>query len=66
MVTRALCWRSKLSTIFAFSASICARSTSWPLRFMPASMTIAMVSAACSPPITAVCAFGQEKRKRGS
>ena len=25
----------------------------------------AMVSAACSAPITAVCAFGQENRKRG-
>ena len=36
-----------------------------PLRAAAASVTIAMVSAACSPPITAVLAFGQEKQKRG-
>ena len=64
-VTNALLWLSKLSTIFCFSASICAASGSWPLRRAPASITFAMVSAACSAPITAVCAFGQENRKRG-
>ena len=52
--------------IFAFIASIWWWSTSWPFRFMPPSITIAMVSAACSAPITAVCAFGQENTKRGS
>ena len=36
-----------------------------PRRIAAASETMAMVSAACSPPITAVLAFGQAKQKRG-
>jgi hypothetical protein len=36
-----------------------------PLRRIAASVTMTMVPAACSAPITAVLAFGQEKQKRG-
>ena len=36
-----------------------------PLRAKPASATICMVLAACSPPMTAVLAFGQLNKKRG-
>ena len=40
-------------------------STGSPSRSARASCTTAMVPAACSPPMTAVLAFGQEKQKRG-
>ena len=35
------------------------------LRCIAAAVTIAIVSPACSPPITAVLALGHEKQKRG-
>ena len=57
--------QSKFSTTRFFIASMDGWSTGRPFRFMPPSMTIAMVSAACSAPITAVCAFGHEKRNLG-
>jgi hypothetical protein len=37
-----------------------------PLRASAASVTICMVRAACSPPMTAVLALGQLNRKRGA
>lgn len=58
-------WPSKTPTICAFMASSLSFSIGLPRRAAAASVTIAMVSAACSPPITAVLAFGQEKQKRG-
>ena len=65
LVMNALLWLSKLSTIFFFSASICAASGVSPLRLAPASITFAIVSAACAPPITAVRALGQANTKSG-
>ena len=47
-------------------ALACSGSALRPLRANPASVTICMVRAACSPPITAVRAFGHENRKRGA
>jgi hypothetical protein len=65
-VVMALCWLSKVS-MMAFSwASSAASSMAMPLRRAPASATMRIVVAACSPPITAVRALGQENRKRGS
>ncbi|MDT4842132.1 hypothetical protein FQZ97_760210 [compost metagenome] len=64
-MVKTLIWRSKRSTIWRCIASIFSRSTA-PLRAMPASITMAMVCAACSPPITAVRALGQLKQKRGA
>ena len=58
-------WPSNTPMICAFMASNFSLSTGLPRRIAAASVTIAMVSAACSPPITAVLAFGQEKQKRG-
>ena len=59
-------WRSKVSTIFAFSAASFASSTGSPLRRAPSRITISIVPAACSAPITAVRAFGQLNTKRGA
>src|SRR4051794_2225326 len=58
-------WLSNTPMISAFIASSFSRSTGLPRRIAAASVTMAMVSAACSPPITAVLAFGHEKQKRG-
>src|SRR5450631_1275468 len=58
-------WPSNTPMIWAFMASSFSFSTGLPRRIAAASVTIAMVSAACSPPITAVLALGQEKQKRG-
>src|ERR1700761_4188581 len=58
-------WPSNTPVISAFIASSFSFGTGLPRRAAAASVTIAMVSAACSPPITAVLAFGQEKQKRG-
>src|SRR5450756_586328 len=58
-------WPSNTAMICACVATSFAFSTGLPRRMAAASVTIAMVSAACSPPITAVLAFGQEKQKRG-
>ena len=62
----ALCWRSKVSTMVFSCSAMAASSSARPLRLAPASATMRMVVAACSPPITAVRAFGQENKKRGS
>src|SRR5882724_12430089 len=58
-------WPSNTPMICAFIASSFSFATGLPRRIAAASVTIAMVSAACSPPITAVLALGQEKQKRG-
>src|SRR3984893_9038837 len=57
-------WPSNTPMISAFIASSFAFSIGLPRRAAAASATIAMVSAACSPPITAVLAFGHEKQKQ--
>ena len=64
LVVNTLIWLSKRCWMPAFSASILARSTA-PLRAIAAAVTMAIVPAACSPPITAVLALGQLKQKRG-
>lgn len=64
-MTKALAWRSKLATISAVWPASCASSTGLPLRAACWRATISSVMAACSPPITAVRAFGHEKQKRG-
>src|SRR6516164_4169616 len=56
---------SNTPMICAFMASSLSFSTGLPRRAAAASVTMAIVSAACSPPITAVLALGQEKQKRG-
>jgi UDP-N-acetylmuramate--alanine ligase len=56
--------RLKRSMMRCCNSSSAAWSTS-PLRFIAASVTMAMVLAACSPPMTAVLALGQLKQKRG-
>src|SRR6202035_4127009 len=58
-------WPSNTPMISAFIASSFSLSIGLPRRAAAASVTIAMVSAACSPPITAVLALGQEKQNRG-
>ncbi|MDT4883661.1 hypothetical protein FQZ97_1197210 [compost metagenome] len=64
MVNTLICF-SKRSITCCCMASSLAWSTA-PLRAMPASITMAMVLAACSPPMTAVRAFGQDSAKRGA
>jgi hypothetical protein len=54
-----------VATIFSFSAASLASSTASSLRAAPSRMTISIVPAACSAPITAVFAVGHEKTKRG-
>src|SRR5439155_12639640 len=56
---------SNTPMIFAFIASSFSFSIGLPRLAAAASVTIAMVSAACSPPITAVLALGHEPQKRG-
>src|ERR1700759_1051024 len=58
-------WPSTTPVISAFIDSSFSFGIGLPRRAAAASVTIAMVSAACSPPMTAVLAFGQEKQKRG-
>src|SRR5450830_1467841 len=59
-------WASNMATICSNWVWACWGSGVWPLRARAASVTICMVRAACSPPITAVRACGQVKRKRGA
>ena len=54
-------WREPGALVCASSSS----NISCGLRASAASVTICMVRAACSPPITAVLALGQLNRKRG-
>jgi hypothetical protein len=65
-VWKASACASNSATICSYCARACTGSGWRPLRASAASLTICMVRAACSPPITAVFALGQLKRKRGT
>src|SRR5690606_16948241 len=65
LVVNTLIWPLKRSTICSRKASSLAVSTLPFLRSIAAAVTLTMVPAACSPPMTAVTAFGQLKQNRG-